>query len=72
MLRAGTFYLNETILLTPQDSGLNMTSLAFEHVVINGGVRVEPLTWESAALHDARLPLGAQGMISVACCRIGA
>ncbi len=45
--RAGTYYLPETVVLTPEDSGAQEAPVVYrsypgEHVVLSGGSRIEP------------------------------
>jgi hypothetical protein len=46
MLRAGTHFVNETLVLGPALSGTTITSYEHEEVVVSGGARLENLAWE--------------------------
>ena len=58
-LKAGTHYLNATMKLGPQDSGLCLVGAAGEHATLSGGVELA-LTWTKAAdgIFVAELPNG--------------
>ena len=45
-LRAGTFYLKETLELGPEDSGLTITAYQDEKVTVSGGRSYEFATWK--------------------------
>lgn len=45
-LREGTFYPQETLELTPEDSGLTIQNYNGEKAVISGGVPLESLDWQ--------------------------
>ena len=45
MLRAGTFYLTETIMLSDKDSGLTIQNYPQEEVVVSGGKLITP-SWQ--------------------------
>ena len=49
LLRAGTYYLRDTIVLTPADSGLTIQNYNGEHAIVSGGVPLTELTAQSAA-----------------------
>ncbi len=46
VLRAGTYWLGETLILTPADSGLTLRSYLGEDVIISGGVPLSFLDWK--------------------------
>ena len=45
MLRAGTFYLTETIMLSDKDSGLTIQNYPQEEVIVSGGKLITP-SWQ--------------------------
>lgn len=62
-LRGGTYYLPETLVFTPQDSGtkaapLVLQAFANEQPVISGGVRLEKLDWKPyrAGIYQTEVP----------------
>eukprot|EP01046_Picozoa_sp_COSAG06_P050400 COSAG06_NODE_7974_length_2314_cov_3.632957_1_plen_513_part_00 len=60
-LRTGTHFLNETMKLGPQDSGLCIVGAAGEHATLSGGMELK-LTWTkssgSSGVYVADLPAG--------------
>lgn len=46
VLRAGTHWLSQTLVLTPADSGLTLRSYSGESVTISGGVPLSFLDWK--------------------------
>jgi membrane-associated protease RseP (regulator of RpoE activity) len=55
--QAGTYYLPETIVLTPQDAGKTFEAAAGQQVVLSGGSQLE-LTWQAGenGIWTARTP----------------
>ena len=45
-LRAGTHYLENTLMLEPEDSHLTIAAFGNEPVVVSGGARLSGLTWK--------------------------
>ena len=48
-LRAGVYYLPETLSLGEQDSGLTITGYKSEAVVVSGGILADNLAWKPSA-----------------------
>ena len=48
-LRAGTFYLPDTLVLTAADSGLTIAAYQGEEAVLSGGVHLTDLKWTKSA-----------------------
>lgn len=46
VLRAGTFYLTETIMLDARDSGLTIQNYPYEEAIISGGKLIKP-SWQA-------------------------
>jgi hypothetical protein len=46
VLRGGTHWLSETLVLTPADSGLSLRSYSGENVTVSGGVPLSSLEWK--------------------------
>jgi hypothetical protein len=46
LLRAGTYYLGQTLALTPQDSGLTIQAYNGERAVLSGAMPMGPVKWE--------------------------
>ena len=45
VVRAGTYYLSEPLVITPESSGTTIDAYAGEHPVISGGVELKNLEW---------------------------
>lgn len=65
LVRAGTYYLPETLVLTAEDSGTKTAPVVYhayekEQVVISGGVRLKDLKWEpyKDGIMQAKVPAG--------------
>ena len=65
LLRAGTYYLSETLLLTGEDSGTKAAPVSYrtyekEEAVISGGIRLHGLKWEpyQNGILRAKVPAG--------------
>ncbi len=58
-LRAGTYYLDKTLVLEPEDSGLKIRAYKNEHPVISGGFQIHP-EWTSyrEGIFKTQLPPG--------------
>ena len=48
VLRGGTHYIEETLLVTPEHSGLHLIGYPGESSVVSGGVELKGLEWTSA------------------------
>lgn len=56
LLRAATYYLAETLELTPQDSGLTLSSYEGEEVWISGAAPIaSPIAWQPFAISNSTL-----------------
>ena len=53
ILRKGTFYLADTIMLNEKDSGLTIQNYPNEEVVISGGTIIKPI-WQAADVSESR------------------
>lgn len=56
-LRAGTFYLNETIELDARDSGLTIGAYQAEEVIVSGGVALSGLNWKPTTMDGSGAPV---------------
>jgi hypothetical protein len=55
VLRAGTHYLQKTLVFGPADSHTTLTSYRGEAVVVSGGIKLPDLSWEPSDRHPSTL-----------------